>query len=239
MEYVYMPLQLAPSALTQPILPNWSFNLFNVNLGASTNEAQENVALQVAEQMSDYLTKGAVQNALNMPSISAEEAPKLTPFVKLAELLDAPGAPQSEDGPLGEPKESSACGFCVFGFGSPRIEVMSGAKSATNTRKTTNPSDTSAKRSWRKRRQNSCWGERATIPASPAGSSTSAAGTSSMGAGTLIPEWLPCGSRSSWSVPRMRQAGGPIRPPAVGAYPEPRRVCRTWRTRCIRHRTPP
>ncbi|WP_237154484.1 phosphoglycerate dehydrogenase [Oryzibacter oryziterrae] len=57
------------------------------HLGASTTEAQENVALQVAEQMSDYLMKGAVSNALNMPSISAEEAPRLTPFVKLAELL--------------------------------------------------------------------------------------------------------------------------------------------------------
>ncbi|MBS0385986.1 MAG: phosphoglycerate dehydrogenase, partial [Proteobacteria bacterium] len=47
------------------------------HLGASTNEAQENVALQVAEQMSDYLLTGAVTNALNMPSITAEEAPRL------------------------------------------------------------------------------------------------------------------------------------------------------------------
>jgi D-3-phosphoglycerate dehydrogenase len=51
------------------------------------HEAQENVALQVAEQMSDYLIKGAVSNALNMPSITAEEAPRLKPFVKLAEKL--------------------------------------------------------------------------------------------------------------------------------------------------------
>ncbi|WP_068313490.1 phosphoglycerate dehydrogenase [Polycladidibacter hongkongensis] len=57
------------------------------HLGASTSEAQENVALQVAEQMSDYLLNGAVTNALNMPSISAEEAPRLAPFVKLAEQL--------------------------------------------------------------------------------------------------------------------------------------------------------
>ena len=47
------------------------------HLGASTNEAQENVALQVAEQMSDYLLTGAVTNALNSPSITADEAPKL------------------------------------------------------------------------------------------------------------------------------------------------------------------
>jgi D-3-phosphoglycerate dehydrogenase / 2-oxoglutarate reductase len=57
------------------------------HLGASTAEAQENVARQVAEQMSDYLLSGAVENALNMPSISAEEAPRLKPFVELAEKL--------------------------------------------------------------------------------------------------------------------------------------------------------
>ena len=50
------------------------------HLGASTSEAQENVALQVAEQMSDYLTRGAITNAVNFPSISAEEAPKLKPL---------------------------------------------------------------------------------------------------------------------------------------------------------------
>jgi D-3-phosphoglycerate dehydrogenase len=57
------------------------------HLGASTGEAQENVALQVAEQMSDYLLSGAVSNALNMPSISADEAPRLRPFIALAERL--------------------------------------------------------------------------------------------------------------------------------------------------------
>jgi D-3-phosphoglycerate dehydrogenase len=59
------------------------------HLGAATNEAQENVALQVAEQMSDYLISGAVTNALNMPSITAEEAPRLKPFTALAEKLGA------------------------------------------------------------------------------------------------------------------------------------------------------
>jgi len=57
------------------------------HLGASTAEAQENVAIQVAEQMADYLTRGAVTNALNMPSISAEEAPRLKPFITLAEKI--------------------------------------------------------------------------------------------------------------------------------------------------------
>lgn len=57
------------------------------HLGASTLEAQENVAVQVAEQMADYLLTGAVSNALNTPSISAEEAPRLRPFVDLADKL--------------------------------------------------------------------------------------------------------------------------------------------------------
>ncbi len=59
------------------------------HLGASTSEAQENVALQVAEQISDYLLTGAITNALNMPSISAEEAQKVRPWISLAEKLGA------------------------------------------------------------------------------------------------------------------------------------------------------
>jgi D-3-phosphoglycerate dehydrogenase len=67
------------------------FGLPNVictpHLGAATGEAQENVALQVAEQMSEYLLRGAISNAVNFPSITAEEAPRLKPWVKLAEQL--------------------------------------------------------------------------------------------------------------------------------------------------------
>ena len=78
---------------TEPATENPLFDFPQVvctpHLGASTSEAQENVALQVAEQMSDYLVKGAVSNAINMPSITAEEAPRLKPFVKLAEVLGA------------------------------------------------------------------------------------------------------------------------------------------------------
>ena len=59
------------------------------HLGASTNEAQVNVAIQVAEQISDFLLSGGVTNALNMPSLSAEEAPKLRPYMALAEHLGA------------------------------------------------------------------------------------------------------------------------------------------------------
>ena len=57
------------------------------HLGAATEEAQENVALQVAEQMSDFLIDGAVSNALNMASVTAEEAPRLKPYTALAGLL--------------------------------------------------------------------------------------------------------------------------------------------------------
>jgi len=57
------------------------------HLGASTSEAQVNVAIQVAEQMSDYLLLGGVTNAINMPSLSAEEAPRLRPYMALAENL--------------------------------------------------------------------------------------------------------------------------------------------------------
>jgi len=77
--------------IEEPATQNPIFNHPNVvctpHLGASTNEAQENVALQVAEQMSDYLVRSAISNAINFPSITAEEAPKLKPFIALAEKL--------------------------------------------------------------------------------------------------------------------------------------------------------
>jgi D-3-phosphoglycerate dehydrogenase len=57
------------------------------HLGASTSEAQVNVAIQIAEQMSDYLLLGGITNAVNMPSLSAEEAPRLKPYMALAEKL--------------------------------------------------------------------------------------------------------------------------------------------------------
>ncbi|ESY86489.1 3-phosphoglycerate dehydrogenase [Mesorhizobium sp. LNHC229A00] len=89
----------------EPAEQNVLFGMENVvatpHLGASTAEAQENVALQVAEQMADYLIKGAVSNAINMPSITAEEAPRLKPFVKLAEVLGAFVGQVTED-PISE-----------------------------------------------------------------------------------------------------------------------------------------
>jgi D-3-phosphoglycerate dehydrogenase len=87
--------QVAAAALdvfeVEPATDNPLFTHENViatpHLGASTTEAQENVALQVAEQMADFLIDGAVTNALNMPSLSAEEAALLAPYMKLAEQL--------------------------------------------------------------------------------------------------------------------------------------------------------
>ena len=75
----------------EPAKENVLFNAPNMictpHLGASTDEAQVNVAVQVAEQMSDYLLTGAITNAINFPSVSAEEAPKLRPYAQLAEQL--------------------------------------------------------------------------------------------------------------------------------------------------------
>ncbi len=85
----------------EPATDSPLFGLPNVvvtpHLGASTTEAQENVALQVAEQMSDYLLTGAVQNALNMPSVTAEEAAVMAPWVKLAAHLGSFAGQLTED----------------------------------------------------------------------------------------------------------------------------------------------
>ncbi|MGE4611530.1 MAG: phosphoglycerate dehydrogenase [Paracoccaceae bacterium] len=75
----------------EPATENVLFGLPNVvctpHLGAATSEAQENVALHVAEQMSDYLMNGAIANAINAPSVTTEEAPILKPWIELSEML--------------------------------------------------------------------------------------------------------------------------------------------------------
>jgi D-3-phosphoglycerate dehydrogenase / 2-oxoglutarate reductase len=77
--------------IEEPAKENVLFGLEKIvvtpHLGASTEEAQENVAIQVADQMSNYLTTGTITNALNIPSISAEDAPKLKPYIKLCEQI--------------------------------------------------------------------------------------------------------------------------------------------------------
>ena len=87
----------------EPAKENPLFGLDDVvatpHLGASTEEAQENVALQVAEQMADFLMNGAVINAVNMPSVSPEDAPRLLPYMKLADQLGSFAGQLTETGP--------------------------------------------------------------------------------------------------------------------------------------------
>lgn len=86
----------------EPAKTNVLFDHPNVvctpHLGAATTEAQEKVAVQVAQQMSDYLLTGAVTNAVNMPSVSAEDAPKLKPYMRLAECLGSFAGQLTESG---------------------------------------------------------------------------------------------------------------------------------------------
>ena len=76
---------------SEPAVDNALFGLENVvctpHLGASTSEAQVKVAVQVAEQIADYLKEGAITNSINSPSISAAEAPLLKPWVKVSDVL--------------------------------------------------------------------------------------------------------------------------------------------------------
>jgi D-3-phosphoglycerate dehydrogenase len=86
----------------EPAVKNPLFGRDNVvatpHLGAATTEAQENVALQIAEQMADFLLTGAVSNAVNMPSLTAEEARRLSPYMKLAEQLGSFAGQLTETG---------------------------------------------------------------------------------------------------------------------------------------------
>jgi D-3-phosphoglycerate dehydrogenase len=88
--------------LKEPALQNPLFGRENVvatpHLGAATSEAQENVALQIADQMADFLLTGAVTNAVNMPSLTAEEAKRLSPYMKLAEQLGSFAGQLTETG---------------------------------------------------------------------------------------------------------------------------------------------
>ncbi|SHK00871.1 D-3-phosphoglycerate dehydrogenase [Rubritalea squalenifaciens DSM 18772] len=60
---------------------------FTPHLGASTNEAQENVGIQVAEQLRDFLTTGEIRNAINMPSLDAAALAEVGGYLSLGKSL--------------------------------------------------------------------------------------------------------------------------------------------------------
>lgn len=75
-----------PTTLEHPLLGLDNF-ICTPHLGASTREAQENVAVAVARQIADYLTRGEVRNAVNVPSVSSEVLAVLKPVLNLAEKM--------------------------------------------------------------------------------------------------------------------------------------------------------
>lgn len=89
-----------PTTKEHPLLSLDNF-ICTPHLGASTREAQENVAIAVARQIADYLTKGEVRNAVNVPSVSGEVLAQLGPFLTLAEKIGAFHA-QLAEGPIEE-----------------------------------------------------------------------------------------------------------------------------------------
>ncbi len=132
----------------EPARDNVLFGAANVictpHLGAATTEAQENVAVQIAEQMADYLTTGAVRNAVNMPSISAEEAPRLTPFVRLAEQLGSFAGQLTEtgvaevrleyEGTVAEMNVRALTAAALAGFLQPQLQAVNMVSAPTYAR---------------------------------------------------------------------------------------------------------
>ena len=120
----------------EPATTNVLFGHPNVictpHLGAATTEAQENVALQVADQMAEYLLRGAISNAVNFPSITAEEAPRLKPFIELAEKLGSFAGQLTEgnlkkiqisyEGAVAQMKTKALTSAAVAGFLRPMLQ---------------------------------------------------------------------------------------------------------------------
>ncbi len=76
-----------PTSLEETPLLGHPHFICTPHLGASTSEAQENVASAIAEQMADYLLKGVVRNAVNVPSVSDEVLASIGPYIRLGEML--------------------------------------------------------------------------------------------------------------------------------------------------------
>jgi len=122
----------------EPAHDNQLFGMSQVvatpHLGAATTEAQEKVAVQVAEQMADYLLTGAVINALNIPSVSAEEVQKLKPYIKLAGQLGSFAGQLTEtglkavtleyEGRVGDLNTKSLTAVTLQGLLSPLLESV-------------------------------------------------------------------------------------------------------------------
>ncbi len=102
---------------TEPPKENPLLALDNVictpHLGASTAEAQENVAVAVAEQITDYLTRGLIRNAVNVPSVSRESLPLLRPYIRLCERLGSLYS-QMVPGPLEEVRVEYSGGLADY-----------------------------------------------------------------------------------------------------------------------------
>ena len=86
-----------PADSQNPLLTLDNF-ICSPHLGAATTEAQENVALAIAEQIVDYLVHGVIRNAVNLPSIPADILPAVRPYLILAEKLGAFAAQVLEGG---------------------------------------------------------------------------------------------------------------------------------------------
>ncbi|MBI4838209.1 MAG: ACT domain-containing protein, partial [Nitrospirae bacterium] len=75
-----------PDTVSCPLLENENI-ICTPHLGAATEEAQENVAIAIAEQIVEYLVSGTIRNAVNFPSVPADALPRLQPYINLAERL--------------------------------------------------------------------------------------------------------------------------------------------------------